>query len=94
MKQWYYPYEIDILVKGMEETIINGPLPMDTIRMSRRSIDDRASRNPVHTISTKVDTDHVMILMREFEIERRDAEEALERHDDDLYAAAVDLVCS
>jgi len=94
MKQWYYPYEIDILTTGMQETIMSVPPPMDTVAMSRRVIDEHARACPSRSISTKVDTENVSILMREFDIERREAEDALERVDDDLYQAAVDLVCT
>jgi len=93
MKQWYYPYEIEILTMGMRETYMTVAPPMDVISMSRRCIDEKKRANPIRSISTKVDTENVALLMREFDIDRREAEDALERVDDDLYQAAVDLTC-
>jgi NACalpha-BTF3-like transcription factor len=85
----YYPYEIEVILKGSEETYLNNP-PMETLTLSRSCIDK--NKPPMHRPVRRVDDEHVRLLMSEFEISRNEAEEALERSNDDLYMAAIDIL--
>lgn len=88
----YYPFEITVIRGGMDETYMNiTPACMDVIQYSRSRIDHASS---LSRQTTRVSDENVKILMRECEISRQDAEDALMRTDDDLYLAAVDAVCT
>ena len=86
----YYPFEIIVIRGGMDETFMElTPECFDVIKYSR-------SRMTKHTTSTpqNVTEDHIKLLMRECDMSRNDAEDALRRTDDDLYLAAVDAMCT
>ena len=85
----YYPFEIIVLQKGMEETYIDiTDACRDTIAYSRSMIASAPS-----STRPSVSEDDCRLLMREFDVSRRDAEDALVASDGDLYRAAVDLTC-
>lgn len=90
MKQCYYQFEIDVILKGVEETTMENP-PMDCIAMSRDCIQKKYGQIAPRPVA-RVDDDGVRLLMREFEISRAEAEDAMVRADDDIYMAAVSLL--
>jgi NACalpha-BTF3-like transcription factor len=90
MKQYYYPYEIEVILKAAEETVLENP-PMDAIVQSRAYIDKKYGQT-THRAVKKVDDDGVRLLMREFEISRDDAEDAMEYAENDVYMASVYLL--
>lgn len=90
MKQYYYPYEIEVILKAAEETVLENP-PMDAIVQSRAFIDKKYGQT-THRAVKKVDDVGVRLLMREFEVSRDDAEDAMGYAENDVYMASVYLL--